>query len=81
MMCGCEVNHDSPWVPADFQVDAHISLNGQKCGDPVPLTFQFNSQFNGELAGLGSGEYVAEIIATQHSTGNHGKACVKFHVD
>jgi hypothetical protein len=77
MMCGCEINNGSPWIPSDFQVSAQMIKPVVQ--PPVGLSFNFNSQFVGETQ-LGAGNYTAEISARQISTGNTGKATVQFQV-
>jgi hypothetical protein len=82
MMCGCEINvgtttNPSPWIPTDFEVIAQIVK--PTIQPPVKLTFDFNSQFLGELQ-LPRGNYTAEISAKQLSTPNTGKATVQFQV-
>ena len=80
MMCGCEINYDSPWIPSDFEVHAEI-LHGKKCVEDVALTFDFNSQFTGQSAApLAADHYVAVIHAHQKSTGNTAHASMKFQV-
>jgi hypothetical protein len=83
MMCGCEINvgtttDPSPWIPTDFDVIAQIVKPALL--PPVKLTFDFNSQFLGEIQ-LPRGNYTAEISAKQLSIlGNTGKATVQFQV-
>jgi hypothetical protein len=77
MMCGCEINNGSPWIPSDFQVSAQIVK--PTIQQPVSLSFNFNSQYVGQTQ-LGAGNYTAEISARQISTGNAGKATVQFQV-
>ena len=45
----------------------------------MKLTFDFNSQFTGEIR-LAPGTYTAEFSAKQLSTPNAGKATVQFQV-
>jgi hypothetical protein len=82
MMCGCEINvgtttSPSPWIPTDFEVLAQIVKPTPQ--PPVKLTFDFNSQFLGEIQ-LSRGNYTAEISAKQLSIVNTGKATVQFQV-
>jgi len=78
MMCGCEINASpSPWIPTDFEVIAQIVK--PTLLPPVKLTFDFNSQFLGEIR-LSPGNYTAEISAKQLSIQNTGKATVQFQV-
>lgn len=77
MMCGCEINLNSPWIPSDFQVSAQIIKPTVQ--PPVSLNFNFNSQYVGETQ-LPAGNYTAEISARQISTGNAGKATIQFQV-
>jgi hypothetical protein len=77
MMCGCEINLGSPWIPTDFEVLAQIVK--PTIEQPVKLTFDFNSQFVGELR-LPPGNYTADISAKQLSIENAGKATVQFQV-
>lgn len=74
MMCGCEINNNSPWIPADFEVTANLYQEG-KLVQSMPLTFEVNSQFGAD-ASLKPGKYQAEIQAFQKSTGNMGVAKV-----
>ncbi len=78
MMCGCEINNNSPWIPADFEVDAHL-YSGENLVDTLPLSFEVNSQFGTDTA-LKTGKYQAEIQAFQKSTGNVGVAKFDFVV-
>jgi len=83
MMCGCEINvgtptSPSPWIPTDFEVIAQIVKPALQ--PPVKLTFDFNSQFTGEIR-LAPGTYTAEFSAKQFSDiENTGKATVQFQV-
>jgi len=77
MMCGCEINLNSPWIPSDFQVSAQVIK--PTVHQPVNLKFNFNSQYVGETQ-LPAGNYTAEISARQISTGNAGKATIQFQV-
>jgi hypothetical protein len=77
MMCECEINLNSPWIPSDFQVFAQIVKPTVQ--PPVTPSFNFNSQYVGEIQ-LPVGNYTAEISARQISTGNAGKATVQFQV-
>jgi hypothetical protein len=77
MMCGCEINNGSPWIPSDFQVSAQIVKPTVQ--QPVSLSFNFNSQYVGQTQ-LGGGNYTAEISARQISTGNAGMATAQFQV-
>jgi hypothetical protein len=83
MMCGCEINvgtptNPSPWIPTDFEVLAQIVKPTPQ--PPVKLTFDFNSQFLGEMQ-LPQGSYTAEFSAKQFSVlANTGKATVQFQV-
>ncbi len=72
MMCGCEINNNSPWIPADFEVTANL-YQGGKVVKSVPLSFEVNSQFGAD-ASLKPGKYQTEIQAFQKSTGNMGVA-------
>ncbi|GJM36229.1 MAG: hypothetical protein DHS20C18_52300 [Saprospiraceae bacterium] len=78
MMCGCEINDNSPWIPADFKVNTHIYFDG-KLLEEVPMDFDVNSQFGGETT-LKKGKYLAGIQAFQKSTGNMGVAKFDFVV-
>jgi hypothetical protein len=82
MMCGCEINvgttaNPSPWIPTDFEVIAQVVKPTLQ--PPVKLTFDFNSQFLGEIQ-LPRGNYTAEFSAKQLSIENAGKATVQFQV-
>jgi hypothetical protein len=77
MMCGCEINLNSPWIPNDFQVSAQIVKPTVQ--PPVNLSFNFNSQYVGQTE-LGAGNYTAEISARQISIENSGKATVQFQI-
>jgi hypothetical protein len=77
MMCGCEINVGSPWIPTDFEVLAQIVKPTVE--QPIKPTFDFNSQFLGEIK-LPPGNYTAEIRAQQFSIENTGKAIMQFQV-
>ncbi len=84
MMCGCEINHDSPWLPEDFEVEATIRSKGKSTShfnQTYQLTFQENSQFIYDIDALKRGEYIAEIQAFQNSTRNSGFARKSFTID
>lgn len=75
MMCGCEINNNSPWIPTDFEVFA--TIQAEKGGtspvpNPIQLSFDVNSQFTIIPIDLPSGRYEVQISAFQKSTGNSG---------
>jgi hypothetical protein len=83
MMCGCEINNGSPWLPDDFEVDAII--RSTKKSTPIiyqqlNLNFQDNSQFVSPDINLKTGNYKAEFRAIQKSTGNTGFAKKEFKI-
>jgi hypothetical protein len=83
MMCGCEINDDSPWLPSDFVVTADIMpIGSSKKSDKntVTLKFDVNSQFYAELPDLMTGEYEVQITARQLSTNNAGCAKKIIHI-
>lgn len=81
MMCGCEINKNSPWLPQDFKVTATFKST-KKSKKPfqktVKLSFEDNSQFVGQFTLPKKGDYETEIIAYQKSTGNVGFAVKGF---
>lgn len=83
MMCGCEINDNSPWLPGDFEVTATVTpKNGSGAGFPktLPLEFEVNSQFVAELTMAQKGDYVVSIEGFQRSTANAGRAVMGFRV-
>ena len=79
MMCGCEVNENSPWIPSDFQVSGKVK-NG-KMEKSIDLDFSHNSQFFTEMTLDQKGEYEVEITGYQISTGNTGVARTKLTIN
>lgn len=80
MMCGCEINDNSPWLPGDFTVFATITGPGGKQQPPIPLKFEINSQFAGLLTLPENGNYQVVITANQLSTTNSGSAQKNFSI-
>ena len=78
MMCGCEINYNSPWIPSDFQVEALISNGNSK--KTIPLVFIDKSQFEAEEVIDEKGDYKLEIIGYQKSMGNTGVAHTSFSI-
>jgi hypothetical protein len=88
MMCGCPINNSqgNPWIPADFEVCAHI----QKVGAPWSAASDVSLVFTGTTSlfegthvfkpGKQQAFYEAVITARQISTGNTGTATVTFFV-
>jgi len=75
MMCGCEINDDSPWIPEDFIVKAVFKYK-DKFQKKLTLSFNDNSQFIGSFTIPKSinGEIQSRVNAFQISTGNSGSA-------
>jgi hypothetical protein len=81
MMCGCEINDNSPWLPDDFEVTATIMpKEGKAPGFPkiVPLSFEEHSQFTAPESVELIGQFEIRINAFQKSTGNTGSAAVEI---
>lgn len=76
MMCGCEINANSPWLPTDFVVTATLTPTGPEAIvlGPQAMTFQINSQFytNFDLPDVGN--YTLVLHAKQLSSGLEGSA-------
>lgn len=82
MMCGCEINPDTPWLPEDFFVYYsffHKTKDG-KFGGNGELAFIDNSQFAGEVDLPTTGEYRITVNAFQNSTGNQGSASQNIRI-
>jgi len=80
MMCGCQISNqpDSPWISAEFQVQATLSTAGHP-SVTTPLSLQETSKFGIELS-LAPGPYDVMISAVQPGLGNTGCASGKFTV-
>ena len=77
MMCGCPIQGDGPWPPADFGVTAHIDHNGRMTTVPLafldPAVVGAPSQFASSPWSPGApGIYAIDVVAYQVSTGNLG---------
>lgn len=83
MMCGCQIERGSTWIPKDFEVAAVVRKAGSRRRIRVPLTFARSgtpSLFHGEVEVDEPGDYEAAISAVQKSTGNSGAGLVTFIV-
>jgi hypothetical protein len=83
MMCGCPIDDDEPWIPADFEVAAEVRRAGSPNRVRVPLTHEADeppSLFRGECALHEPGNYEVSITAVQKSTGNAGAGMVTLIV-
>jgi hypothetical protein len=80
MMCGCQISNEpnSPWISAEFQVEATLSTAGYP---PIStrLALQDTSKFGIELS-LAPGSYEVMISAVQPGLGNTGCATGRFTV-
>lgn len=76
MMCGCEINEKSPWLPIDFVVTATVQpIGADSTGSgSYPMTFQINSQFYANVTVSEMGGYSIRIDAKQISSGLTGSA-------
>lgn len=84
MMCGCEINHFSPWLPQEFEVSGTIS-NADPAGAPfrqaVHFSFVENGQYNSEVSLPQAGRYKLEVQAIQKRRGNIGYAVREFTIE
>jgi hypothetical protein len=87
MMCGCPIQDGEPWLPADFEVAAHIQRVGSRKVDVVPLIYDSKKNIAGQFTGSFTANarsqkkpvyFEATITAVQKSTGNSGTALVTF---
>jgi hypothetical protein len=76
MVCGCEINAGSPWLPGDFVVTATVASKGQPPHPPASaaMTFQVNSQFYADFAIADPAGAVVTVAAKQLSSGLAGQA-------
>ena len=76
MMCGCEINLNSPWLPNDFDISGTITLNKKDANfkEGLEFVFQENSQYLADIEVPQKGDYQIELNAFQKSTGNMGYA-------
>jgi len=78
MMCGCEVNESSPWLPEDFSV--HTVLVSGKQRKEIPMEFEINSQYSSAVIPLKAGDHRVEVLAAQKSLANYGVGIVGLKV-
>ena len=84
MMCGCEINYFSPWLPQDYEVSGTVT-NADPSAEPFrqPIHFRFveNSQYTSEMELPGAGRYKVEVQAIQSRKGNIGYAVREFTIE
>ncbi|MFN8394590.1 MAG: hypothetical protein U0176_07965 [Bacteroidia bacterium] len=80
MMCGCEINANSPWLPEDFVATATVTdLDGEKgTSNSYAMTFQINSQFFANVTIVPDRRYAIRIEAQQISSGLTGSALAEI---
>jgi hypothetical protein len=79
MMCGCEINYNSPWLPEDFHVGATIK-NKEGFEQELYFAFEENSQYTTDIKVPEAGDYEVSFYASQSSTINRGYARKYFSV-
>lgn len=74
MMCGCEINANSPWLPEDFVATATVQpIEADDTGSGShSMTFQINSQYYANVNVSPAGGYSIRIDAKQISSGLTG---------
>lgn len=79
MMCGCEIDHNSPWLPSDFKIEG--TIRGKKDFEKaLCFTFQEHSQYTADTITLKPGDYEVAFDASQISTINRGYARSSFSI-
>lgn len=77
MMCGCPIENNGTWPPADFIVQAVVTYNGSSAPAYYPMQFDGTTASLFTASGFGDPDQMTSvnIIAIQVSTGNFG-CCV-----
>ena len=75
MMCGCKIDHDTPWPPGAFTIKARLRTSDWQVLSETTLSLSTTSStFAGTLASPPTGTYTLTVDALQPAETNAGSA-------
>ncbi|MEZ5553834.1 hypothetical protein [Haliea sp.] len=72
MLCGCPLDRDGLWPVSDFAVTLQVLRDGERVAQQTLEFTGVENEFSGTVQLPGSGDFILQVTASQHSTGNAG---------